>query len=298
MIRISLRQLEVFVAVCNAGSTTAAAPVVSLSQSATSAAINELESLLNTRLFDRVGKRLVLNGFGETLLPQARQLLSTASQIEQQFNTANPAIKLGLRISSSTTIGTYYLPRLLSRFSTTNSLPTPSVHIANTAEVIAKVSGFDADFGLIEGHCTNPDLFVEPWFKDELVVVCAPTYPLNQLGRKLTFKELRAARWLLREGGSGTRESVESALIPHLNTLVCAGEFSNSEAIKQAALVGLGLACLSRAVVADFLALGKLVELQTTLPPLFRNFYIQTRPERTMLPHARHFLDFCRNMDH
>lgn len=91
MIRISLRQLEVFVAVCNAGSTTAAAPVVSLSQSATSAAINELESLLNTRLFDRVGKRLVLNGFGEILLPQARQLLSTASQIEQQFNTANPA---------------------------------------------------------------------------------------------------------------------------------------------------------------------------------------------------------------
>ena len=58
--RITLRQLSVFTAVADAGSTTAAAGRVALSQSATSAALNELESVLGARLFDRVGTRLVL----------------------------------------------------------------------------------------------------------------------------------------------------------------------------------------------------------------------------------------------
>jgi len=70
-LRLSLRQLQIFVAVARAGSTTAAAPHVALSQSATSAALNELEALLGGNLFDRVGRRLILNERGRSMLPEA-----------------------------------------------------------------------------------------------------------------------------------------------------------------------------------------------------------------------------------
>ena len=70
--RLTLRQLLIFTAVADTGSTTAAGERVALSQSATSGALNELENLLGAQLFDRIGKRLLLNDNGRALLPQAR----------------------------------------------------------------------------------------------------------------------------------------------------------------------------------------------------------------------------------
>ena len=83
--RLTLRQLLIFTAVADTGSTTAAGERVSLSQSATSGALNELESLLGAQLFDRIGKRLLLNDNGRALLPQARSLLDGAQEIESRF---------------------------------------------------------------------------------------------------------------------------------------------------------------------------------------------------------------------
>ena len=83
--KISLRQLQIFIAICKSGSTTAAAEIVSLSQSATSASLNELESLLNVELFDRIGKKLVLNENGRQILPQAMQAIDIGNSIQDQF---------------------------------------------------------------------------------------------------------------------------------------------------------------------------------------------------------------------
>ena len=113
--RLTLRQLHIFLAVADAGSTSAAATAISLSQSATSAALNELESVLAARLFDRVGKRLMLNDNGRLLLPQARQLCDGAAGIERQFAGDGPGAPASLRIGASTTIGIYLLPAILVR---------------------------------------------------------------------------------------------------------------------------------------------------------------------------------------
>ena len=83
VLRLTLRQLQIFAAVAATGSTTAAGMEIALSQSATSNAVRELERLLSLRLFDRVGKRLLLNDNGRTLLPRARVLLDGAADIER-----------------------------------------------------------------------------------------------------------------------------------------------------------------------------------------------------------------------
>ncbi|WP_122553106.1 LysR family transcriptional regulator, partial [Pseudomonas viridiflava] len=161
--KLSLRQLQIFCAVAQHGSTTSAAISVSLSQSATSAALNELESALDTRLFDRVGKRLVLNDNGHALLPQARRMLENAQQIEASFLPGHAGLKTRLRVGCSTTIGNYVLPLILGELRQSTPHLRVDVDMANSMAIARRVADFEIDMGLIEGPCHLPELSAEPW---------------------------------------------------------------------------------------------------------------------------------------
>ncbi|PSD16455.1 LysR family transcriptional regulator, partial [Stenotrophomonas maltophilia] len=99
-----------------------------------------------------------------------------------------------------------------------------------------------------------------------------------------SLDEVRRARWLLREPGSGTREAVEQALLPHLRGFAQTLQLGNTEAIKQAAIAGLGLACLSRHALEEPLALGRLRVLETPLPALQRTLWLVRHPGKQWLP--------------
>ncbi|WP_430997605.1 LysR family transcriptional regulator, partial [Klebsiella pneumoniae] len=108
--RLTLRQLQVFVAIADHGSTTAAGQAIALSQSASSAALQELEAHFGTPLFDRIGRRLALNGHGRALLEPARTLLVNAADLERQLAAGgdpSQGAPLRLVLAASTTIGNY-----------------------------------------------------------------------------------------------------------------------------------------------------------------------------------------------
>ena len=291
-LRLSIRQLQIFIAIVEERSTSAAADALALSQSATSAALNELERLLGMTLFDRVSKRLLINDNGRTLLPQAQALLDAADSIERWADNQHLQSG-GLRIGASTTIGNYLLPPILADFR--QALPAEArlnwqaqVTIENTAAITQKLVNFELDIGLIEGYCHEPELTVTPWLEDELLIVSAQNDPIletlaadNKSGQ-IQLDALRVAVWLLRELGSGTREIINQALLPYLHHLQHGIEFSNSEAIKYATMNGLGISCLSRFVVADMLEMGKLVILPTVLPKFTRRFYIVTHKQKKL----------------
>src|SRR5690349_12650939 len=113
MLHTTLRQLEVFVATAQKGSVTQAAAAIGMTQSAASMALGDFERQLGTRLFDRVGKRLVLNEDGRVLYPKAVEMVERAQEMEQLFHgdrrTAN------LHLGASSTIGNYLLPRLIGQ---------------------------------------------------------------------------------------------------------------------------------------------------------------------------------------
>jgi DNA-binding transcriptional LysR family regulator len=302
--RLTLRQLHIFTAVADTGSTTAGGLHVSLSQSATSGALNELEALLSARLFDRVGKRLVLNDTGRALLPQARALLDGAQGIEHQFgistNTRDGAkssqgIATQLRVGASTTIGNYLLPALMASHLRASPATGIDVTIGNTSDIATAVARLAVDVGLIEGPCHEPELRARPWLEDELVIVCAASHPLVRAdpAARVVLKALRQQRWLLREPGSGTREAVEHALLPHLHQWEHPMQLGSTEAIKQAAAEGLGLSCLSRCAVEDLLTLRRLVLVNTTLPRLTRRFYLIQHRQKQFSAGLQSFVAHC-----
>lgn len=297
VLRLTLRQLQIFVAVARCGSTTAAGEQLALSQSATSAAINELERLLSLRLFDRIGRRLSLNGNGRALLPRALALLDEAAALARVVRDADAQVA-SVRVGASTTIGNYALPALWARYlgpAIATGKPWQSrVMIANTAAVCEAVERFDIDVGLIEGPCHLPSLDVQPWVRDELVLVAAPDSEAGRLiqGRhRLGLRALREQLWLLREPGSGTREVTDQWLLPSLHRYRRSIEMDSSEAIKRVVAQGVGIACLSAWAVSDFMSSGRLLRLATTLPPLFRQCHLVTHPSRQRTAALDAFID-------
>ena len=288
VLRLTLRQLQIFVAVAQTGSTTAAGDAVALSQSATSAAVNELERVLSLKLFDRTGKRLLLNDNGRALLPRALALLQGAADVERMAHDAGQQLQ-SLRIGASSTIGNHVLPQLLAEFLGSSPRDAPdwasSVAIGNTSDICAAVADFSLDVGLVEGHCDHATLAVHPWLRDELVLVAAPGGAQGLDPTEPTsLAQLQAAVWLLRESGSGTRETGDLAILPLLHGYRRVIELGSSEAIQQAAAAGLGIACLSRWVVQDFLREGRLVELITPLPPIQRQCFCVLQRGKQITP--------------
>ncbi|HTV79051.1 MAG TPA: LysR family transcriptional regulator [Steroidobacteraceae bacterium] len=300
ILRATLRQWQVFRWVAESGTTAAAATALALSQSATSAAVNELERVLALQLFDRVGKRLQLNDNGRAALPLALALLDAAQSLEQWALDRDRQVG-SLRIGASTTIGNYLLPRHIARFrrqmgTAAGRAWRPQIRIANSETIAAQVAAFELDLGLIEGPCHEPSLDVEPWLEDELMVVAAADDAIASPGRsrRVPIRTLRRATWLLREPGSGTRETIDQLLLPHLRQIPSGLEFGNSEAIKRAAASGLGITCLSGCVVEDLLATGALVALKTELPPLRRQFFVLTHQRKPRTRGMELFIDYLR----
>lgn len=287
-LRLGLRQLEVFAAIARAGTARAAADRVARSQSAASAALAELEEVLGVQLFDRVARRLVLNENGRAFLPVAAALLDQALEAESLFDAEHAA---PLRLAASLTIGEYLLPDQLARWKQAHPNSRVRMSIGNTSEVIERVVGLEADVGFIEGSQTHADLRVMPWMQDELAIVAAPGHALA--GRLAAARDLAGATWILREVGSGTRQATDQWLLDHLGTLNVEFELDSTESIKQLAMAGAGLACLSRHAVATALAQGTLVEIRSRLPVARRRLAIVVGRARRLGRAAQDFIRHC-----
>lgn len=279
-------------ATAQTGSTRAAASRVARSQSATSASLAELEQDFGVTLFDRVGRRLVLNERGVALLPAAVQLLDDATRLQATFMHARQA---PLRMAASFTVGEYLLPDLVTSWQSAHAGQAVRLRIGNSTDVVSSLLAFEVDVGFVEGGVEHASLRVRRWCTDELIIIAAPTHVLAH-GRA-TVRQLARAAWVLREPGSGTREASERWLATRLGVMRVEFELGSSEAIKRIVGAGLGLGCLSRLAAAEAIASGWLVEVKTTLPRAARVLSIVVHRERRLGPDAQGFVDHCLAID-
>jgi DNA-binding transcriptional LysR family regulator len=287
-LKLTLSQLEVFAAVARGGSTRAAADEISRSQSAASNALGELETALGVRLFDRVGRKLIINENGRALLPRAVSVLEEAAQTEALFRAPHAT---PLRLASSYTVGEYLLPQLIAQWKAKHPGSHVLIQIVNTHDVVDAVASFSADVGFIEGSLTQPGLKVRHWRSDQMVIFAAKGHPVPR--RKLNPRQLAKASWVLREPGSGTREATDRWPLPHLPEMQVELELGSNEAVKRAVAAGIGLGCLSRLAVHEAIEQGWLVELPTALPEMKRALSIVLHRNRKLGAGAQSFLDDC-----
>ena len=289
--RITLRQIEVFAAIARTENVSRAAEGLAMSQSAASSALVELERQFDCPLFDRIGKSLRLNTTGRGLLPQAEDVLARAAEIEGFLAGG----QLGpLAVGATMTIGNYLATLIVADYLQRHPESRIDLKVANTRHILDGVLRCELDIGLIEGEANDPDLVLDPWLADELVVFCAPQHPLAAAGAART-EELASQPWILRETGSGTRALFDRAIAPRLASLHVRLQLEHTEAIKRAVEAGLGLACLSRMALREAFRRGSLVELRTPQFDLQRNFYFVRHRQRHVSPASRAFLDLCRS---
>lgn len=289
--RYTLRQLEVFVAIARSENVSRAAEAMNLSQSATSAALAELEHQFSQQLFDRHGKRLRLNEQGRLLLPKAVEFLDRAQEIEALLRGERG---LGsLRIGATLTIGNYLLPLIVAGFLQRHPESRVQLQVHNTASVVGMVSRYEIDLGLVEGVVNDPEIEVGEWVGDELSVFCAPDHPLARRGAA-TLAELADEPWILRERGSGTRQTLEQALRRHPGNFTPRLELEHTEAVKRAVESGLGIGCISRLALRDAFRRGSLVRVATPELDLRRTFQFVWHRGKYHTAAIRTFLDDCR----
>ena len=253
--RYSLRQLEVFLATARSENISRAAESLAMSQSAASGALRDLESRFGVRLFDRIGKRLKLSELGQQLRPEAENLLARAREFERAL--AGDGVSGRLQLGATLTIGNYLAVAMIADFRQRYPAADVSLTVANTETIAAQVAGFELDLGLVEGEIHHPELEVQHWREDELQLFAAPGHPLA--GRPLGDAELLAMPWIVREPGSGTRQTFDRAMHGLLPDLHISLELQHTEAIKRAVEAGLGVGCLSRISLVEAFARGSLV---------------------------------------
>lgn len=289
--KYTLRQLEIFVAVSRAESVSRAAEFLCLSQSATSTSLGEFERQFGVQLFDRIGKSLSINKAGKNLLPNAVELLDRAKEIESKL--------LGLagcgemHIGATLTIGNYLANLLVANYLREYPESNISLQVHNTKTIVQQVANHELDLGMIEGDCNHSDLHVEPWVADELAIFCAPKHPLAK--KKIVhLDELLKEAWILREKGSGTRETFDRAFKDkNLNIRL---ELEHTEAIKRAVESGLGIGCISRLALKDAFRRGSLVPLDVPSIKLNRFFYFLWPKKKYQTSGMKQFLGLCKKM--
>lgn len=291
--RYTLRQLEVFVAVGRCESVSRAAEALALSQSAASTALGEFERQFDSRLFDRLGKMLRLNELGQQLLPKAVDLLDRAREIEALLE--GKAGFGALQIGATLTIGNYLATWIIASFLQRHPESRIRLRVHNTAAIVNQVAHHELDLGLIEGDCQHPDIEVQSWVEDELVVFCSPDYPLAKQG--VGSQEVLAAHpWILREHGSGTRETFDHAMRHHHSPLNIRLELEHTEAIKRAVEFGLGLGCISRLALREAFRRGNLVPIETPGLDFRRQFRFLWHKQKYQTAGMREFLALCRSL--
>lgn len=196
----------------------------------------------------------------------ARELVEGVSMLRQQVG-AGVDVAVGLAVAASLTVAEYLMPELLIRLRRAEPRIAVQLRVANSQQVIALVRDDEVPVGFVEGTRVPSDLTSAVVGTDRLVLVVVPSHDWARR-RRLPIAELLETPLLLREPGSGTRETLESRLARYGPLAPPALQLSTSTSIRTAALAGGAPAVLSELTVRADLARGRLVEVAMDGPAL------------------------------
>ena len=287
---MTLRQIEVFLAVAREKSFSLAAGKIHLSQPTLSEHVLELERELGKPLFFRKGRAVTLTEAGRVFEPYASSMAAAVEDARQAIGELDGLSHGSLLVGASTTPGLYVLPGIIARFRARYPGIELKLQIANSRLIEERVRARELDLGVVGGHMLPPGQeCLAAGLLDELVLVVAPRHPWARR-RDIAPARLAEAPLLMREEGSATRRVTERALRQAGITFRTAMELDHTEAIKQAVMAGLGVAFLSIHAVQGEVATRRIRALRLRGLRIHRHFHVIHHSARRLGASARAFM--------
>ncbi len=289
---MTLRHIRIFLTVCQEGfHVTRAAEALHMTQPAVSLAIRELEEYYGVRLFDRIGRRLQITEAGMRLRESGNHIVAMFDRMEKGLRNWD-AFGV-LRVGASLTIGSQLMPGYVRAFRESHPDTEVRVTVATSALLEQKLLDNALDFALMEGVVHVPSIVSEAYMEDHLAVVCPAGGRFRQ-GQVLTQAEFRSQPLLLREHGSGTRETFERAVGQAGFSVTPAWEAMSNRALLNAVASGLGLSVLSARIAAEEVARGRVVSVEVEGLDFRRQFHIIYHRDKFLTASALAFMELCR----
>ena len=296
-------RLKVFYSVAKNLSFTKASQELFVSQPAITKHIRELESLYQTRLFNRLGNKISLTESGYVLLEHCERILSEYRKLEYDMHLLHNEYNGQLRLGASTTIAQYVLPPILARFTEKYPKITVSLIDTNSRNIEQALQEHDIDLGMVEGVFRLPNLKYEPFLHDELVPVVCASSPLAAKD-SLSLDALREVPLVLRERGSGTLDAIEMALSEQglkLSSMNVRLHLGSTESIKQFLRNSSTMGIISLQAILRELRDGefKIIDVNgLQIKRLFCFVYLQGQEEASstnFMRFVQNYLETCKN---
>ncbi|ARK29780.1 selenium metabolism-associated LysR family transcriptional regulator [Halalkalibacter krulwichiae] len=273
---MNYEQLKTFVTVAEKKNFSESAKALYLSQPTITSHIKSLERQLNTSLFERTTKQVELTPAANILNKYAKEIIKLSESAEKEISKLLGEIHGYMCLASSLTIGEHILPQLLGEFKEHFPLVDMKVEITNTEKILGKIKNHVIDIGMIEAPIEDPDLILEPFMEDELVLITrSDFFPEEKVD--ITLEELVTLPFVLREKGSGTRAVMHQHLTKNglkpdeLNIVL---ELGSTESVKVAVEAGIGTSIISKSSIKKELQLKSLKAYPIRDLILSRFFYL------------------------
>ncbi len=291
------RQLAAFCAVVERKSFSEAAERLGVTQPAVSQQIRSLEDRVGQQLLDRSGRRVEPTEAGNRLYRSAQRLLALERQLlEDVAGEAEGPLRGQLAMGASTGPGGTVVPVLLCEFAEANPDVTVDLTISDTQTIVEQVARRELELGVVGATPRNRAVAYEPFFHDEVILVCPPDHPFA--GKTVALDDLRGRRLIVMQEGAGVRQVIEDELREagtRLRDLEVRLELGLQESVKSAVEAGHGVTFISRTAVERELASGVLAEARVRGLEPSREISLVRAAGRVSTRVADAFVEFARD---
>jgi DNA-binding transcriptional LysR family regulator len=258
---MELIQLRALAMIDEAGTFTAAAERLQISQPALSQQIKALEREMGALLFERRGRQITWTAVGELTLARARQILGQLDQLHGEVADLLTLQRGQLRIGTSDTICLYLLPPIIQQYR--QLYPQIEIHLSNrpSQEVVTLLQAGAIDFGIVTLPVQAQGVETSYLCDRQDVAVCAPEHPLARRAaddNALTVTELMTHQLLLLERGTTSRAFLDQLFV-QAGVTPQAMELGSIEVLKRYAAINLGVAIVPSMSIKEEVAAGQLV---------------------------------------
>jgi DNA-binding transcriptional LysR family regulator len=290
MKHVTLRQLRVFAAAARHMNFSRAAEELHLSQPAVSTQIKEFASYVGLPLFERIGRRSYLTPAGEEMLQCAKAITQRMKEAEDALARLKGITggRLNVAVISA---GDYFFPRVLAAFGADHPGITFNLTVHNREGLLRYLADNLTDLAVVVRPPRDMDIVAVPFAPHPYVIVAAPDHPLAGV-RQIPRAALNRERFVQREQGSDTWNSMREVFGRQFSRLDIAMEIRSTETIKQAVVAGMGIAFLSAHTIGLDLQVGNLVVLDVQDFPAMLNWYLVHNRTKRLPPVAAAFKEF------